>query len=128
MQTENVHRSLYADLIAKATGAPAELLPILENIMRDEVFHSTLDWQSAAEFRVGARKAHRIYQANAAFYDADRRLRRASFRLMAATRELEEVRDQGAEPAVIAKAELDLALAEGEEAEARAAWEKSLHT
>lgn len=126
MPTEKIHRSAYAELIAKATGAPAELLPILENIMRDEVFHSTLDWQSAAEFREGARKAHRIYLANPSFYDADRRMRRASFRLMAATRELEQVRDQGATASVIEKAEQDLALAEREEAEARAAWEKTL--
>jgi hypothetical protein len=126
MPTEKIHRSAYAELIAKATGAPAELLPILESIMRDEIFHSTLDWQSAAEFREGARKAHRIYLANPSFYDADRRMRRASFRLMAATRELEQVRDQGATASMIENAEQDLALAERDEAEARAAWEKTL--
>jgi len=128
MQTKNQVSPGYADLIARATGVTSDLLPILEEIMRTEVFHSTLDWQSAAEFREGARKAHRIYLADAAFYDADRRLRLASFRLMAATRELEEVREQGAKAEVIAKAEKDLAFAERDEADARAAWEKNLHT
>jgi hypothetical protein len=60
--------SPYAALIAEATGASESLLPILEHIMREEVFHSTLDWQSRAEFRTGARKAHRIFLADPEFH------------------------------------------------------------
>ena len=60
--------SPYAALIAEATGADRALLPILERIMREEVFHSTLDWQTRAEFQAGARKAHRIFLADPEFH------------------------------------------------------------
>lgn len=121
MQTENVHKSAYEDMIAKATGAPPELLPILENIMRDEVFHSTLDWQSFAQFREGARKAHRIYLEHAEFYDAASRHRRASFRLLTAEDALDSARKLGAEPEAIAAAELAREKARFEEAAASVA-------
>ena len=58
-------------MIQVATGAPEKLLPTLERIMRRDVFHSTLDWQSAAEFDRGARQAHALYRRDAAFYDAE---------------------------------------------------------
>lgn len=121
MQTENIHKSIYEDMIAKATGAPSELLPILENIMRDEVFHSTLDWQSSAQFREGARKAHRIYLEDADFYDAASRHRRASFRLLTAENALDSARKSGAEPEAIAAAELAREKARFEEAAASVA-------
>lgn len=50
----------YTDLIKKATAAPDADLPAIETLMRDEVFHSTLDWQSASQFKRGAKKAYRI--------------------------------------------------------------------
>ena len=60
--------SPYAEMIAEVTGAGEALLPILERIMREEVFHSTLDWQSRAEFRAGARKAQRIFLSAPEFH------------------------------------------------------------
>lgn len=45
--------------------------------MRDEIYHSTLDWQSAAELRNGARKAYARYWEHQKFYDAESRLRQA---------------------------------------------------
>ena len=45
MQRQNA--SPYSQLIAAATEAATSKLAILENIMRDEIFHSTLDWQTA---------------------------------------------------------------------------------
>ena len=54
----------YKERIAEATGAPDTILPILENIMREEVFHSTLDWQSDEQFTAGARQALRIFLGN----------------------------------------------------------------
>jgi hypothetical protein len=69
-----------ASLIAAATGAPECRLALLENLMRDEVFHSTLDWQSAEELTRGAREAHNIYRSAPAYYDGLEILRRAEYR------------------------------------------------
>jgi hypothetical protein len=50
--------SYYMRQISRITGRsdPTELATI-EDSMRDDVFHSTLDWLSAAEFERGAREA-----------------------------------------------------------------------
>ncbi len=61
----------YAQQIQDATGASVEILPILERIMRDEIFHSTLDWQTARQFNAAARKAHQMYRESHHYYDAD---------------------------------------------------------
>jgi len=37
---------------------------MVENIMRNEVFHSTLDWQSAAQLQRGAHEAWAILEAD----------------------------------------------------------------
>lgn len=89
MQAENTTLRGYLSAIAEATGAPESSLPILEEIMRDEVFHSTLDWQSASEFREGARKAYAIYLEDRGFYDANARWRKAVFRVSVAEQALE---------------------------------------
>jgi hypothetical protein len=48
----------YAASIAKAIGTTdAKTLTEVEDTMRHVIFHSTLDWQSAEEFRQGAREA-----------------------------------------------------------------------
>ena len=54
----------YARLISEATGVtdPARLQQI-EDTMRTDIFHSTLDWQSGAVFRRGARDAQALLQA-----------------------------------------------------------------
>jgi hypothetical protein len=39
-------------------------------VMRLDVFHSTLDWQSRAEFRRGARKAWRVLHEMRSEYEA----------------------------------------------------------
>lgn len=79
MQRQNP--SPYASLIAAATGAPECRLALLENLMRDEVFHSTLDWQSAEELTRGAREAHNTYRSAPAYYDGLEILHRAEYRL-----------------------------------------------
>lgn len=56
--------------IKKITSAPVEILAILERIMRDEIFHSTLDWPTKSQFSAAARKANKMYLANTPFYDA----------------------------------------------------------
>lgn len=61
----------YEERIAEATGAPDAILPILENIMRQEVFHSTLDWQDDEQFTAGARRALRIFLGNRRLYETE---------------------------------------------------------
>lgn len=87
--------SPYASLIAAATGAPESRLALLENLMRDEIFHSTLDWQSAEELAEGARRAHDLYRSAPAYYDGFLILQRAEFRLATLEASLREARDSG---------------------------------
>lgn len=37
------------------------VLQEVEDIMRNTIFHSTLDWQSEAQFNKGAKEAYQIY-------------------------------------------------------------------
>jgi hypothetical protein len=52
----------YTKLISEATGVTdlGELRE-LEGIMRDTIFHSTLDWLSEKEFKRGAKKAKKVF-------------------------------------------------------------------
>ena len=51
-------------IIQEATGAPAGECAILENIMREEIFHSTLDWQSREQLIAGAQQAQQRLEAD----------------------------------------------------------------
>ena len=55
--------SFYQDLITKATGVNAKDAGYVENIMREDIFHSTLDWQTRAQFVRGAREAVELLKA-----------------------------------------------------------------
>jgi hypothetical protein len=68
-------------LILEATGAPAHLAPLLETLMRDEIFHSTLDWQSVEQFANGARQAYDLYRSAPVYYDGLAILQSAEVRL-----------------------------------------------
>lgn len=81
MTAQRKKSSPYAEPIAEATGAQDHLLAILETIMREEVFHSTLDWQGPEEFAEGARKAHSLYLSTPSFYDMRAIHQRSRFRL-----------------------------------------------
>lgn len=51
----------YAASISRITGVTdPELLAEIEDTMRNDIFHSTLDWQSAAQFAAGAKEAHQL--------------------------------------------------------------------
>jgi hypothetical protein len=63
------HQSPYAPLIAEATGARAADVSKIETIMRDEVFHSTLDWQTEAQLADAATQAYHLLRTNRAFYE-----------------------------------------------------------
>jgi hypothetical protein len=110
----DVHRSSkpigYQAMIQADTGAPERLLPTLERIMRRDVFHGTLDWQSSAEFTRGARQALALYRRDAAFYDAETAQLAAFFVFAQAEQTLARTRADGNANAV-AEAERALALA-----------------
>ena len=57
---------------------------ILERIMREDVFHSTLDWQSRDELIAGAKEAYQLFRADEAFHRASLRCQKARFRFLVA--------------------------------------------
>jgi hypothetical protein len=52
----------YRKLIVKATGCNPEEAAKVEELMRDVVFHSTLDWQTRDQLIEAARLAYSLYQ------------------------------------------------------------------
>jgi len=52
--------TFYQDLIVKVTGANKTDAEYIEDIMRNDIFHSTLDWQSRAELMRAARTAAKL--------------------------------------------------------------------
>jgi len=84
-----------AQQIRDATGAPVEILPILERIMRDEIFHSTLDWQTVRQFDAAARKAHRMYREAHYYYEADQAMHAARWAAACADSALDVARRSG---------------------------------
>tara|TARA_Y100000310_G_scaffold189465_1_gene189431 strand:+ start:374 stop:547 length:174 start_codon:yes stop_codon:yes gene_type:complete len=55
---------MYTEILIKATGVtePAELA-IIEDIMRHDIFHSTLDWQTREQLSDAAKEAHEVLKA-----------------------------------------------------------------
>ena len=72
-------------LIQRATGAPVGDLALVENIMRDDIFHSTLDWQTREQLTDAARQAFALLQANRDLYEFGRASAQAVFQSMTAT-------------------------------------------
>ncbi|KKW20986.1 MAG: hypothetical protein UY62_C0036G0008 [Parcubacteria group bacterium GW2011_GWF2_50_9] len=59
--------SPYQQAIVEATAANGKDAGYIEDIMRNDIFHSTLDWQSRAQLVRGAREAVKmlkIYRAD----------------------------------------------------------------
>jgi len=52
----------YQEMIMEDTGCSTSDAIMVEDIMRNKVFHSTLDWQTRTQFRQGARKAYQLLQ------------------------------------------------------------------
>ncbi len=77
-------------LIEGATGASKSDLGTIENIMREEIFHSTLDWQSRKELEDAARQAFARLIQNRELYDRDRACKIAMFQKMRAESALAE--------------------------------------
>jgi hypothetical protein len=55
--------SSYSKLIREATGVTDQKsLDQIEEILRQDVFHSTLDWQSRAQLMKGAKEALELWK------------------------------------------------------------------
>jgi hypothetical protein len=50
----------YQGIIVKATGCNNEDAAKIEDIMRNDIFHSTLDWQTKSQLVIGAKEAMKI--------------------------------------------------------------------
>ena len=59
-------------VIQKATGASLNDLAMIENIMRDDIFHSTLDWQTCEQLSSAARQAFCLLNENRDMYEFSR--------------------------------------------------------
>ncbi len=60
-------------LIQRATKAPDKDLLLIEHIMRSDVFHSTLDWQSDEQLVAGAKEAHALLVANRELFEFEQK-------------------------------------------------------
>jgi hypothetical protein len=74
--------SAYEDAIIENTRCNRGDAAMIEDIMRNEVFHSTLDWQTPAQFRKGARKAARMLEQNRELFENFRAQTGAAFEQM----------------------------------------------
>ncbi len=104
MQTQIEELKHYQALIYEATAAPIAILPILERIMREEIFHSTLDWQSRRQFVTAAKKAHRMYQKASLYYQSEDEWHKARWQWALAEGALNEAKTT-VNPHKIAKAQ-----------------------
>lgn len=77
----------YTDDIIKVTRCSPDDAVMIEHIMREEIFHSTLDWQSEAEFNRAARKAVRILATDREVYEEYFRLGREAYKKLHAENE-----------------------------------------
>ncbi|TWT46207.1 hypothetical protein RAS1_26560 [Phycisphaerae bacterium RAS1] len=59
---------MYSDMIKEATGCGDAEAELIEDMMRDVVFHSNLDWKTKEELAIAARLA----QATLHFQDSRR--------------------------------------------------------
>lgn len=59
--------SPYQQVIIEATAASGKDAEYIEDIMRNDIFHSTLDWLSLAQLARGARAAMKMLK----FYRTD---------------------------------------------------------
>ena len=74
--------SSYVEMICQDTGCTPEDAAMIEDIMRNDIFHSTLDWQSRAEFKTGAREAAKLLEENREMYEQARAQTLAVFHQM----------------------------------------------
>jgi hypothetical protein len=54
--------NFYEKIIVESTGATHDEAVAIEDIMRNDIFHSTLDWQTKAQLKKAAKEAQEIYK------------------------------------------------------------------
>lgn len=74
--------------VMKQLGCSTTDAAMVEDIMRNHVFHSTLDWQSAAELQRGAREAWAMLESDRRMFEGYYRDVRAAFDGMKASKEV----------------------------------------
>lgn len=80
----------YDEMIVEDTGcSPADAV-MIEYIVREEIFHSTLDWQTRTQFRHAARKAAKMLEADRATYEEYFRVTREAYQRLRAENEMRE--------------------------------------
>ena len=52
---------MYQQLIIKTLKCSNEAAIKVEDIMRNDIFHSTLDWQTKEQFVKGVKEAYELY-------------------------------------------------------------------
>ena len=77
----------YEKDIIRVTGCSPEDAAMIEHIMREDIFHSTLDWQTATQFKRAARKAAKMLAADRGTYEEYFRLTREAYQRMRAENE-----------------------------------------
>jgi hypothetical protein len=62
-----------SELIKESTNASAQDVLMIEHIMRSDVFHSTLDWQSEEQLVAGAKEAHALLATNRELFEFEQK-------------------------------------------------------
>lgn len=73
------HIGPYQRDIMDQLGCSAEDASMVEDIMRNHVFHSTLDWQTKAQFRRGTREAWELLESDREMFEDYYRKARQAF-------------------------------------------------
>lgn len=76
------HIGPYKRDIMEQLSCSAQDAAMVEDIMRNEVFHSTLDWQSAEQLQRGAREAWAILECDREVFEDYYRKGREAFEQM----------------------------------------------
>jgi hypothetical protein len=74
--------SFYQNMIIEDTGCNPTDAGLIEHIMREDIFHSTLDWQTREQLRQAACEAAQLLEANREIYELEQAQTRAIFEQM----------------------------------------------
>jgi hypothetical protein len=77
--------SSYQNMIIEDTGCDPSHVRMIEHIMREDIFHGTLDWQTRPQLRRAARDAVQLLENHRALYELECVQTRAVFEQMRQT-------------------------------------------
>lgn len=69
----------YRAMILEDTACTTDDAGLIEHIMREDIFHSTLDWQTRGELRRAACRAAKMLAQNRDLYEQEQAQARAVF-------------------------------------------------